>query len=99
MFVGDYGHNRALRYPLTPAPKPVVTVTGKRAFATKQERQGLGPIARVSVKIGAKTFKASGTTNWSYVAKLKRGKNVLTFTAVGTNGKVSAPVKVTITLK
>jgi len=105
LFVADHDHNRTLRYTPAPAPTPVVTVTGKKAFTTTKAKVKIkgkatnGPIARVDVKFGRKTFKARGTTNWNYAARLKPGKNVLKVTAVGTNGKVSTPVKVKITRK
>lgn len=105
LFVTDSHHNRTLRYTPAPAPTPVVTVTGKKAFTTTKAKVKIkgkatnGPIARVDVKFGRKTFKARGTTNWNYAARLKPGKNVLKVTAVGTNGKVSKPAKVKITRK
>jgi hypothetical protein len=93
--------------PVVTTSHPVVTITGRKVFTTRVATVTIkgkasvtdGSVASVSVKQDNRLKAAKGTTNWSFTAKLKRGKNRFTITALGSNGLTSAPVRVTITRK
>lgn len=100
IYVADYANFRVVRY--SPVRSPVVTITTrssstKAATATIRGRAS-SPVTRVTGRVGTRgTFQnASGTTSWTYRARLKTGRNVITILARGPGG-TSTPRTVTIT--
>jgi len=83
---------------------PTLKITGPRQLTTRQAKITIkgtttGAVARVNYRIGSgPTRHARGTANWSFIAVLKPGKNLITVTAQGAAGN-SAPAKITVTRK
>lgn len=102
LFVVDYDNYRVLRF--VPVKPPSLTILTRKATTTKSsfliKGSCSGPTSRVTVRVGGRgPFKtASGTATWSFRAKLKPGKNLITAMASGPGG-TSAPKTVTITRK
>jgi sugar lactone lactonase YvrE len=100
LFVADYTDNRVVRF--VPVPSPAVTIQTKKSttssatFAIKGT--ATGQVTKVTYRVGKSgPFKsAKGTAAWSFKAKLKSGKNLITVIAEGPGG-TSASKTVTIT--
>jgi len=106
LWVSDRNNNRVLRFATADSDAPTVAISGKRKITTKKTKiliKGTASddtgISSVSLQIGKKRKVATGTTAWSFRAKLKPGKNVVTAVATDITGKVSAPSKVVIIRK
>jgi len=106
LWVSDRNHNRVLRFVTEDSEAPTVAISGKRKVTTKKTKlliKGTASddtgISVVSLQIGKKRKVAAGTTAWSFRAKLKPGKNIVTVVATDITGKVSAPAKVVIIRK
>jgi sugar lactone lactonase YvrE len=100
IWVVDKGNSRVLRYSkiktpsLTIATRPFTTDR-----ATARVRGGTaGTVSVVTHRVGARGpfRKAKGTARWSFVAKLKTGRNLITVFAEGPGGK-SVPKRIAIT--
>jgi sugar lactone lactonase YvrE len=105
LWSGDSGNNRVLRFSpdLTP-PLLAVTAPGKVTKKPKITVKGTASdtygISKVEYRIGKGPLKlATGTTAWSFKAKLKEGKNTLTVTATDVDGIQSLRKVIKITRK
>jgi len=91
--------HRMLRF--SPVKSPTLTITTRNAKTDESQYTVLGrttgQVSRVACRVGkAGPFRtAKGTANWSYRAKLKPGRNVVTVVAEGPGGS-SASMSVTI---
>ncbi len=105
LWIADGSNNRVLRFspdatppllavtaPAKVTKKPVVTLKG-----TASDTYG---ISKVEYRIGKGPLKlATGTTAWSFKAKLKKGKNTITVTATDVDGIKSLRKIIKITRK
>lgn len=89
----------------TTKPNPIVTLTGPRSFSTTRGRITIrgkatdtrGELARVEFKSGNAGYStAKGTRSWSFVARLRRGRNICLVRAVDVSGIASRIVKVAV---
>ncbi len=108
IFVADYDSNRVLRFSPSLPPQPLVTVTGSKAITTPKATLTLagkatdanGTLSRVEVKVGSAPYKpATGTSSWTFAAKLAVGKNTVLVRAVDISTVTSPVVTVVITRK
>jgi len=88
----------------TPAKVPTVAIKKTPKVTTKPAVTIKGTASstavRVMVQVGkAKPKKARGTKNWTFSAKLKPGKNVITAVAIDSEGRKSKKAIVRITRK
>jgi len=89
--------------PSVDAPTPTVTINGRKSVKTKKTKIKISGTSTnatsVEYQIGANgDFKtASGTGTWSFIAKLKPGKNVIFVYGIG-DLEDSDPAKITVTL-
>ncbi len=102
LIVSDSSSYRVVRF--SPIKSPVVrSINAPRSTsaATATVRgSSSGPVSKVTYRVGNRgPFKtAKGTTNWSFKAQLKPGKNLVTVIAQGPGG-TSVPKTVSITRK
>ena len=99
LWISDYNNNRAIRFPgdfnaTAPAVTSRVPKIITRAFlSVKGTASDPGGVSRVKFRVGNSTYRdATGTTTWSFRARLKRGRNTIGFFMVDTFGNTS-PVK------
>ena len=105
LWIADNGNHRVLRFspdatppllavtvPAKVTKKPRITVTG-----TASDTYG---ISKVEYRLGKGPLKlATGTTAWSFKAKLKKGKNTITVTATDVDGIKSLRKVIKVTRK
>lgn len=102
LFVSDGGNHRVLRF--TPVAPPQLTILTRKATTTRGSYTVKGSTSGIVTSVSARVGKtgrfatAKGTTNWSYRARLKPGKNLVSAFATGPGGK-SSPKSVKITRK
>jgi len=96
LWVADRDNNRVLRFPqdvtkpLISVVKPPKSVTKKKVKITGTASDRYG-IAQVQYKVGNGAVKnASGTTSWSFSAKLVKGNNKIKNWAINSVGNISA---------
>jgi hypothetical protein len=93
-------------FDISPTPEiltPTVTISGKKSLKTTKAKIKIRGTATDAIEVDYQVgvdgdFKiASGTTAWSFTAKLKPGKNVIYVYAIGEE-EDSDPAKITVTL-
>jgi sugar lactone lactonase YvrE len=109
LWVADSTNNRILRFspPKPDTTPPVIKVAGKKKITTTRPRLKIkgaasdaSGIAEIRYKLATGGFKkAGGTTTWSFVARLRPGKNLIRVFAIDTVGNQSKTVKLRITRK
>ena len=105
LWIADSNNNRVLRFsPDATPPLLVVTapakVTKKPVVTLKGTASDTYGISKVEYRIGKGPLKlATGTTAWSFKAKLKKGKNTITVTATDVDGIKSLRKVIKITRK
>jgi hypothetical protein len=91
---------------ISPFPEvltPTVTISGKKSLKTTKSKIKIRGTASNAIEVDYQIgmdgdFKiASGTSAWSFTAKLKPGKNVIFVSAIGEEAD-SDPAKITVTL-
>ncbi len=102
LFVCDEDGRRVLRFERIKSPSVTPKTKGRKTSASTFSIKGTasGPVTKVTYRVGNRgPFKnAKGASSWSFKAKLKPGKNVITVIAEGPGG-TSAAKKATITRK
>lgn len=100
LYVADTSNNRVLRFSQVKSPTVTIQTRNSSTTASTKRVRGkaAGQVSSVTYRVGKSGAfrKASGTAGWSFNARLKPGKNVITVVAEGPGGS-SAPKKVTIT--
>lgn len=100
LFVCDEDDHRVLRFEPVKSPSVTLKTKSGRTSASSFSVKGTasGQVTKVTWRVGnSGAFKnAKGAASWSFKAKLKRGKNVITVIAEGPGG-TSAAKKLTIT--
>lgn len=102
LFVADYDDHRVVRFEPVKSPKVTIstrkTTTSSGTYSIKGT--ATGQTTKVTYRVGKSgPFKtAKGAASWSFKAKLKPGKNLITVVAEGPGG-MSAAKTVTITRK
>ena len=105
LWVPDNTNDRVLRFSpdATPPLLAVTTpakVTKKKVITLKGTASDAYGISKVEYRIGKGPLKlATGTTTWSFKAKLKKGKNTLTVIATDVDGIKSLRKVIKITRK
>jgi sugar lactone lactonase YvrE len=112
LWVSDTQNDRVLRFPTVPLPPadlspPNLTLLGKIPRATTKSTIKVSGsaidesgVAAVHYRVGAGAFsRASGTTSWSFKARLKNGKNKIQLFATDTAGNASPRKSLTVVRK
>lgn len=111
LWVADADNDRVLRFSPEPSPPdltgPALTVATKIPRTTTKSRlrlsgsaQDPAGVATVRYRIGKGAFRnATGTTSWTFVAPLGKGKNTIQITAGDTLGNTSAAKTLRVTRK
>ena len=98
--VSESVNHRVLRF--SPVKSPVLTISTRSAATTNPtfriRGKVTGQVTKVTYRVGKKGGfrRATGGARWSFTARLKPGKNLITVMAEGPGG-TSAAKKVTIT--
>jgi sugar lactone lactonase YvrE len=110
LWVPDTQNNRVLRFPTVPSPpadllppnlilrSKVPRVTTKSTIRISGSASDDNGVAAVQYRVGGRAFsRATGTTSWSFRAKLKVGKNRIQLFA--TDGAGNASPRKTLTVE
>jgi hypothetical protein len=94
-FNATLARTEAVLWEITDVPAPIVRIAGRKSLITTNNRLKIhgtasGSVTSVSYKIGKKTRAAKGATKWSFIARLKPGRNVIFITATGPGGDSAA---------
>jgi len=101
LWVSDTQNNRALRFPTVPLPPSDVTppllsvnkvpkTTKKSSLKISGTSSDDGGVADVKYRVGKGAYtRATGTTSWSFKARLKPGNNKIQLYATDTAGNAS----------
>jgi DNA-binding beta-propeller fold protein YncE len=99
LFVADYGDNRVLRF--SPVKSPTTTILTRKAVTLSPsvvvKGTTTGQVTRVRYRVGnsGPIRRAVGTSQWTFRATLKPGKNLITVIAEGPGG-TSSPKSVLV---
>jgi DNA-binding beta-propeller fold protein YncE len=99
LFVADYGDNRVLRF--SPVKSPTTTILTRKAVTLSSsvvvKGTTTGQVTRVRYRVGnsGPIRRAVGTSQWTFRATLKPGKNLITVIAEGPGG-TSSPKSVLV---
>ena len=99
LFVADYGDNRVLRF--SPVKSPTTTILTRKAVTLSSsvvvKGTTTGQVTRVRYRVGnsGPIRRAAGTSQWTFRATLKPGKNLITVIAEGPGG-TSSPKSVLV---
>lgn len=100
LWVCDTGFFRAVRYTKVKPPRLKITTRSSSTIQAKAPVAGTaaGEVTKVTQRVGSRGpfRKAKGTTNWSFTARLKPGRNPVTVLAEGPGGP-SAPKQIVLT--
>ena len=112
LWMAELSNHRVLRFPapddvVPDITAPLLTQTGKtpkftakKSITIKGRASDLSGIKTVQYKVNKSPLqKATGTTKWSFTAKLKKGKNILAVVATDNNGIPSLRKVIKITRK
>jgi sugar lactone lactonase YvrE len=99
LFVADFGDNRVLRF--SPVKSPTTTILTRKAVTLSPsvvvKGTTTGQVTRVRYRVGnsGPIRRAVGTSQWTFRATLKPGKNLITVIAEGPGG-TSSPKSVLV---
>lgn len=102
LFVADYGDHRVLRF--SPVKSPTTTILTRKAVTRSSsvvvKGTTTGQVTRVRYRVGnsGSIRRAVGTSQWTFRATLKPGKNLITVIAEGPGG-TSSPKSVLVIRK
>jgi sugar lactone lactonase YvrE len=90
LFVADVFNNRVLRFSAVPSPRLTLSTKTRRTSKATLPIRGVatGQVSSVTYRVGNRgSFRtASGTTSWTFKAKLKAGRNQISVIAAGPGG-------------